>query len=120
MSSSSLRRLEALWGAGENDVWAVGAQGVIRHWSGGPAWTIVPSPVIEDLHGVWGSRSDDVWAVGDDGVVIHWDGKAWTVSETPLPENNRPRLYSVSGQGSEVFIVGESTVLRSIAKEGGP
>lgn len=113
MNSSSLRTLEALWGFGENDVWAVGAQGAIRHWVGGEAWVIVPSPVTDDLHGVWGSRSDDVWAVGDQGVVLHWDGKTWSVTPTPFGDTNRPRLYSVSGTGSDVWIAGESTLLRA-------
>jgi|GEM_PF-1427824 len=113
MNSSSLRRLEALWGFGPNDVWAVGAQGVIRHWVGGDAWSIVPSPVAADLHAVWGARPDDVWAVGDDGVVLHWDGKTWTITPTPYGAENRPRLYAVSGIGGDVWIAGEGTLLRT-------
>ncbi len=115
MNSSSLRRLDALWGSGANDIWAVGAQGVIRHYTGGDAWTVVPSPVTEDLHGVWGSRADDVWAVGDDGVVLHWDGTAWSVIPTPYGLENRPRLYAVAGVGTDVWIAGEGTLLRSKA-----
>jgi hypothetical protein len=113
VSSSSLRTLEGLWGFAENDVWAVGAQGAIRHWTGGDAWSIVPSPVTVDLHAVWGSRSDDVWAVGDAGMVLHWDGKIWSVTPTPFGDTNRPRLYAVSGTGSDVWIAGESTLLRA-------
>jgi len=115
MNSSSLRRLEAVWGFGANDVWAVGAQGVIRHFTGGDAWTAVASPVLDDLHAVWGSRPDDVWAVGDDGVVLHWDGTAWSVVSTPYGAQNRPRLYAVGGSGSDVWIAGEATLLRSKA-----
>jgi hypothetical protein len=121
VDSSSVRALNALWGFGENDLWAVGSQGVTRHWAGGAAWTIVPSPVSEDLRGVWGSRPDDVWAVGDHATVLHWDGKVWTVVDVPFPESNRPRLYAVSGSGTDVWMVGEGSVLRvSSAKEGGP
>ena len=113
MNSSSLRKLEALWGFGPNDVWAVGAQGVIRHWVGGDAWSAVPSPVTANLHAVWGPSPDDVWAVGDDGVVLHWDGEAWTVTPTPYGAENRPRLYAVSGSGGDVWIAGEGTLLRT-------
>ena len=113
MNSSSLRKLEALWGFGPNDVWAVGTQGVIRHWVGGDAWAIVPSPVAADLHAVWGARPDDVWAVGDDGVVLHWDGDTWTITPTPYAAENRPRLYAVSGTGGDVWIAGEGTLLRT-------
>jgi hypothetical protein len=114
-SSSSLRRLSGLWGSGPDDLWAVGAQGVIRHWSGGEAWSIVASPTTEDLNGVWGSRPDDVWAVGESGTVIHWNGQAWSVVEIPVNETNRPRLYAVTGSGSDIWIVGENTLLRSKA-----
>ena len=116
-SSSSLRTLEGLWGFGADDVWAVGAQGTIRHWKGdgSEAWEIVPSPVTVNLHGVWGARADDVWAVGDDGVVLHWDGKSWSLVPTPFGESHRPRLYAVSGTGRDVWIAGESTLLRSVA-----
>ncbi|MBX3205721.1 MAG: hypothetical protein KF764_11680 [Labilithrix sp.] len=119
MNSSSLRRLSGLWGFGANDVWAVGAQGVIRHYTGGDAWTAVASPVNEDLHGVWGARPDDVWAVGDRGTVVHWDGEAWTVKDVPFPEENRPRLYAVAGAGGDVWIAGVGVLLRSVRAGGG-
>ena len=114
MNSSSLRNLESLWGFGPSDVWAVGAQGVIRHYAGGDAWTVVPSPVTADLHAVWGSRTDDVWAAGDDGVVLHWDGNAWSVVPTPYDTEIRPRLYAISGAGGAVWIAGEGTLLRTL------
>lgn len=119
MNSSSLRKLESLWGFGPNDVWAVGAQGVIRHWVGGDAWSVVASPVTADLHAVWGSRSDDVWAVGDDGNVVHWDGKVWSVVPVPFAMENRPRLYAVAGAGDDVWIAGEGTLLRTNHGVGG-
>ncbi|MBN9160762.1 MAG: hypothetical protein BGO98_26985 [Myxococcales bacterium 68-20] len=118
MNSSSLRALNGIWGFGDDDVWAVGVQGVIRHWGGGDAWTIVPSPVTADLNAVWGARPDDVWAVGDDGVVLHWDGKEWTLTPTPYGIENRPPLYAVSGSGADVWIAGQGTLLRSKAPGG--
>ncbi|MBX3201164.1 MAG: hypothetical protein KF894_23700 [Labilithrix sp.] len=119
MNSSSLRRLSGLWGFGANDVWAVGAQGVIRHYTGGDAWETVASPVTEDLYGVWGARPDDVWAVGDRGAVVHWDGATWAVKDVPFPEENRPRLYAVAGAGGDVWIAGAGVLLRSARAPGG-
>jgi len=118
MDSRSLRRLNALWGSGGNDIWAVGDQGVTRHWDG-DAWTVVASPVVSDLRGVWGSRSDDVWAVGDDGTVIHWDGASWTVKEIPASADRRPRLRAINGTGDDVWIAGEGVLLRSTHATGG-
>jgi len=112
-NSSSLRRLNALWGFGANDIWAVGVQGAIRHWTGGDSWTVVPSPVTQDLYGVWGSRPDDVWAVGDDGIVLHWNGNAWSVKDVPFAVKNRPMLLAVAGTDDDVWIAGVGTLLRS-------
>ncbi|MDQ2808713.1 MAG: hypothetical protein M3Z04_17665, partial [Chloroflexota bacterium] len=91
-----------------NDVWAVGAGGIvvtgeqtpsrplIEHWNG-TAWSIVPSPPagsaysIAGLTGVTALAADNVWAVGysqelstaPQAFVIHWDGHAWTQVATP-------------------------------------
>ena len=117
MNSSSLRNLHAIWGFAADDIWAVGAQGVIRHWTGGnpktDAWQIVPSPVTHDLRSLWGSRPDDIWAVGDDGTVIHWDGTSWTQREVPYAADRRPRFHTVTAVGDEVWIGGVNAFLRS-------
>jgi hypothetical protein len=75
--------------------------------------------VTEDLRAVWGPRPDDVWAVGDDATVIHWDGQSWSTIDVPFPETNRPQLLAVSGIGSDVWIAGERTLLRSTNAVGG-
>jgi hypothetical protein len=67
--------LTGVWGAGANDVWAVGAGGTILHWDGA-TWSPSASGTTATLRDVWGSASDDVWAVGP-GTLLHWDGKAW-------------------------------------------
>lgn len=67
--------LAGVWGAGANDVWAVGEAGTILHWDGA-SWSPSASGTTVALRDVWGSGSDDVWAVGA-GVLLHWDGKAW-------------------------------------------
>jgi hypothetical protein len=116
--SKSLRRLNGLWGFSGHDIWAVGDQGVTRHWNG-EAWKVVPAPIISNLHGVWGSRSDNVWAVGEDGVVIHWDGTSWTVKDIPFSAEERPRFRAVAGTDNDVWIAGEGVLLRSRSAAGG-
>jgi hypothetical protein len=66
----------SLWGSGPTDVWAVGYAGRIGHWNG-TAWSVLASPVTQDLWDVWGSGSDDVWAVGDGNTIVHFDGRDW-------------------------------------------
>ena len=119
LDSSSLRTIEGLWGSGPNDIWAVGGQGSIRHYTSGTTWEIAVSPTTENLRAIWGSAANDVWAVGDGATVIHWDGATWSLVDVPFGDTNRPRFYSVSGTGRDVWVVGESTVLRSTAADGG-
>lgn len=122
-NSASLRALNAIWGFGANDIWAVGVQGVIRHWTGGDpkvvAWAVVPSPVTQDLQAIWGSRPDDIWAVGDLGAVIHWDGSTWTERAVPYATDRRPRFYTVTAAGDDVWIGGVNAFLRSNHAKGG-
>lgn len=69
--------LQALWGTGPRDVFAVGSEGAIYHYDG-DAWTEMPQRTRSTLRGLWGASAKDVWAVGDDGVVLHYDGRTWS------------------------------------------
>ncbi|AKV04318.1 hypothetical protein AKJ09_10981 [Labilithrix luteola] len=115
MNSSSLLRFNPLWGFDGNDIWAVGVEGVIRHWTGS-AWMTVQSPVARELYGVWGSRPDDVWVVGDNGTILHWDGKSWALVDIPYAPDKHPRFYAVTGTGDDVWIAGEGALLRSTTR----
>ena len=69
----------AIWGAADNDIWAVGESGAIIHWDGA-AWamSVAAFPVNKKkphLYGVWGSGPNDVWIVGD-GIALHSTGGA--------------------------------------------
>lgn len=78
--------LQAVWGSGADDVWAVGSDpdgvgplSAAFHWDGS-AWTNAALPAVaagRPLSGIWGAAADDVWACGAFGV-LHWDGSAWT------------------------------------------
>jgi hypothetical protein len=86
--------LEAIWGSGPNDVWAVGWFGTIMHWDG-TTWTRFESGTQWPLFGIWGSGPNDVWAVGRYGTVLHWDGTTWS----PSPSNTTVELVGVWGNG---------------------
>lgn len=91
-----------LWGAGPDDVWAVGGD---SDASGGFAWRLVGDgwqaeaslpadvPANAALWKAYGTAADDVWLVGSNGVALHWDGAALTPGET--------------GVGSSLFTVHE-------------
>jgi hypothetical protein len=83
---STAGSLDAVWGSGPTDVWAVGRAGLIEHWNGS-TWSAVSAAAnTQDLLGVWGSGPSDVWAVGSQtsgnattGVTERWDGSSWSV-----------------------------------------
>src|SRR5678816_2989028 len=60
--------LNAVWGSGTNDAWAVGDAGTILHWDG-HAWIQIPSTTPRALLAVSGSAPDNVWAVGAVGTI---------------------------------------------------
>lgn len=65
--------LTAIWGSGEDDVWAVGSSGTIVHWNGSD-WQTIPSGTKQTLRGVWGSGPTDVWIVSTPALVLHGAG----------------------------------------------
>lgn len=111
----SIGTLEAVSGSSANDVWAVGAAGAIRHFTGGADWAAVDSPTAAHLRAVWTGSATEAWAVGDDGVVVHFDGKRWQISTSPEAAGSRT-LYGVWGTaGGDVFAAGEHVLLRRAA-----
>lgn len=120
VDSQTTSRLEAIWGSAADDVWAVGARGTIRHYTGGLRFAIVASPVTTDLHAVWGSGPKDVWAVGEQGTVIHFDGASWRTSTTNLGPGLKPDLGGIWGSGpNDVWAVGGSAALHFTGPKAG-
>ncbi len=71
-----------VWGTGPDNVFAIGAVGVILRWDG-TSWTQVPSGTGDDLVSLWGRAADDIIAVGGrgNGVFGRWDGTAWSFEQ---------------------------------------
>ncbi|AKV02672.1 hypothetical protein AKJ09_09335 [Labilithrix luteola] len=106
--------LLGVWSASDEEAWAVGAMGTIRHYTGQPVlWDEVSDvPTTEDLNAVWGSSASDIWAVGNAGVVVHYDGKIWSRVKVAGLGKRRPDLTTVwvSSDG-HVWIGGQGVVL---------
>src|SRR6266571_7479780 len=100
----------AVWGAGANDVFVVGAGGKILHYNG-TRWAAQPSGTASTLAGVWGSSGSDVFAVGRGGRILHYDGTTWTAQPSGTPNIPQNILTGVWGSsGSDVFVVGGGLV----------
>lgn len=106
--------LFALWGAGQQDVWAGGKDGLFLHWDG-RSWSTVPSPTSYCVRGLGGTSSRDIWAIttnlcpstyhvsfSTESEILHWDGARWSTVAT-----HRGELTAVAASASdEAWITG--------------
>lgn len=94
--------LNGVWGAGPNEVLAVGDAGAIVGFDG-KDWTEVPSATTASLLSIWGSGDGNAFAVGDDGTVLHSENKVWS----PVASGTTESLLDVWGaETSDILAVG--------------
>ncbi len=107
--------LNAVWGSGDNDVYAVGYRGMIVHRQiseGGAIWRTVANPARGVLRGIWGSGPSDLYVVGETGTILHsTNGKDWIKQATAVGV----MLHGIWGpSATEIYAVGEQgTILHS-------
>jgi hypothetical protein len=100
--------LDAIDGAGANDIWAVGEthgksgtnHSLVLHWDG-TGWTTTTAPDVGGLIAVDAISPNDAWALGYTGL-LHWNGAEWTTQA--LPRGNYVAL-SASGPG-DIWVAG--------------
>jgi hypothetical protein len=89
-------KLNAVWGADPNHVFAVGENNVRYVYTSGTLSRSGGVLIGQDYNAVWGFAPDDVYAVGNlesgGGFVDHYDGMGWTTKLT-TPKG----LYGVWG-----------------------
>ncbi len=78
--------INGVYDVSDNDVWAVGAGGLVLH-NDGTGWSTVESGVTDDLNDVYFVDASNGYAVGDNGVVIYFDGNTWTVVDAGTTTN---------------------------------
>ena len=59
---------KAVWARASDDVWVVGAAGMILHFDG-RAWTREESGTDETLVGIHGA-GDTIWVIGEEGGLL--------------------------------------------------
>jgi len=114
-NSQTWNALYGVWAASSSDAWAVGKDGVVRHYAGAAAalWDVVSDvPTTNDLFAVSGTSSSDVWVVGDAATVLHYDGKAWSRIKIAGLGARRPKLTAVwTTSPGHVWIGGQGVLL---------
>jgi len=103
--------LYGVWGSAADDVYAVGADGAILHFSG-TAWSAEVSNTTADLNAVWGAAADDIYAVGADGKIMHYDGTSWQGSNNFGETFNG--IWGDPNDPDNIFVVGnDGRIIRS-------
>ena len=101
------RALFKVWGTAADNVYAVGAKGVILHFDG-VQWRQQFAGTPRDIVSLWGTGENEILAVGGraNGVLLRFDGQGWThkVLETEPGMNgvwmdSSGRAFVVGGRG---------------------
>jgi hypothetical protein len=122
MDTPGTGQVFGVWGASENDVWAVGGEpdaepGFVWRYDGS-AWSDVSDMLPASVKGtplfkVWGRTENDVWIVGLDGVAVHWNGTELELGDTGTkdrlftvhgPPSGKPAFVAVGGDASAVLV----------------
>ncbi len=101
ITSSTNNDLYAIWGAAEDQLWAVGQAGTLLEWNGSQWSSLIdlPGNLFIDI---WGSDPDDIWAVGD-REFYHKSGGVW---QDQSPDFSG-LVYSIHGSSpANVWAVG--------------
>ncbi|MDF2691980.1 MAG: Type fimbrial biosis protein PilY1 [Labilithrix sp.] len=118
---SRLVALNAIWGSGPSDVWAVGSRGTILHCGDGATFAPVQAAALSATDvfvAVWGTSSTDVWVLGattparSDGfhpgggtTFTPMPGSSWTEAKATTG-----RLWAGRSIGDAVWIAGEASM----------
>lgn len=106
-------RLNAIWGRGENDVFAVGDQAIILHFDGA-RWALEPNPLSGPAPGpCWWYPEGFLHAVGGDlrhvyaagtQTLRRTDNGTWEVLPAPAPPGERAGTFGIVSQdGAPIF-----------------
>src|SRR5207253_1577138 len=111
-----VRHLSGIWGVETGtaqEVYTVGAAGLILRRSGG-RWAVeADGMTAQDLNAVGGCSATEVYAVGEGGVVLRRGGDGKWQAEAPVTGAG---LTGVLCSGDEVYAVGsQGTILRRTA-----
>lgn len=104
-------RLTGVWGAGDNDVYAVCNDGRIIHTTGGGTWGTPQqfSHTANALQAIWGADSTHIWAVGAGGTLVFTSGNGQWGAQ---PSGTVSDLFGVWGSsGGDVYAVGANGVI---------
>lgn len=101
--------LNAVWGSGPKDVYAVGLNGVILHSTGDDVWTQQKTGRANALSSVFGSSATDVYAV-ESNAVLHSTGDGhWSVVANIQPAGTGGLSHIWMSSPTNVYVSGDTS-----------
>lgn len=114
--------LNSIWGTSDNDVFAVGNDGIILHYNG-KSVSSMSSGTTDSLTGVWGTSPTNVFAVSSTldvsnishpfGIILHFDGYSWSpMSIWPNSDNITDACFSSiwGSSATDIWAVGPDNI----------
>lgn len=95
--------LYGIWGASQDDIWAVGAGGHIFHYRGAAPCETQTSNVAYTLRGVWGRNVNDLYVVGDHATLLHSTDKGATWLAATNPPSSDHDFWAVAGTDTTTY-----------------
>ena len=106
--SSSSDSFYDVWGLDENNIFAVGQDGVIVYFNGS-FWYKMQSNSDENLWSIWGNSKNNIFTVGSKGAILHYNGHEWSKMES----GTNMHLFDVWGSSDDnVIAVGADSILQ--------
>lgn len=97
--------LSCVYGAGKNDIWALGMLDKVFHYTG--SWSSSTEPT-HTWTAIWGSGTKDVWTTSWGGWILHYNGTAWADS----PSGTKESLYAMWGfSATDIWAVGDNDTI---------
>ncbi|RME03611.1 MAG: hypothetical protein D6805_05810 [Planctomycetota bacterium] len=100
--------MNAIWGFGPEDIYAVGNGGRIYHFDGSGWSQVAQGTTTNDLLGIYGYRSsysERIVAVGKGGTAVEFTGYSWRTVTTGTQED----LFDVHGSSNyNIYMVGNN------------
>lgn len=100
--------LNAVWGSGPGDVYAVGLGGVILHSTGDDVWTPQKTGRPYDLHSVFGSSATDVYAVENEAVLHSQGDGHWSVVANLVPQGTGVLRQIWMSSSTNIYVAGST------------
>jgi hypothetical protein len=101
-----------LWGAADDDAWAVGTGGQAFRYNGSTFTQTMTGNTTTTLRAVHGTDRDDVWAAGDNGLILRRVAGAWTT----VPSGTTTHFRAIWVTARDVWVAGDNGAILHLAR----